>query len=203
MQRDKCNFVIGVDEAGRGPLAGPVTAAAVLAPVDFEAPNDLSTNLRDSKKYTPNHRKEWFRYIDEHPTLKYEVSAVFPGRIDRINIYNAASLAASRAVTRLIERYKLQKAQCKVNADGSLKLDSTNLEYDSIPGGDQKIPEIQLASIVAKVKRDRTMKRYNREFPEYNFASHKGYGTEEHRKLLQKHGPCRIHRSSFSGVSNN
>lgn len=185
-------YIIGVDEAGRGPLAGPVTVAAVLVPRRFYA-----KNLKDSKKLTEEKRKEWFDYIKSNPKIDFVVSSVSSAVIDRINVYEAANLAASRAVKNLIKKNKLNAEIVSVLVDGSIKLKIKDFNYRVVIKGDEKIKAIRLASIVAKVTRDKAMKRYHRLYKNYDFNIHKGYGTKKHKEKIKKYGPCPCHRLTF------
>lgn len=198
------SYIIGVDEAGRGPLAGPVTAAAVLLPRRFKLKNkNPGTGIRDSKKYSERQREDWFSYIENDSNLVYEHSSVWQMRIDRMNISKATNLAATRAVERLIERNNVNLEKTDILLDGALKLNSNNLDYKVIIKGDEKEDSIKLASIVAKVKRDSSMRRIHRKHSMYSFISNKGYGTREHRNLIREHGPCRYHRKTFLGSFKN
>lgn len=197
MKRRK--YVIGVDEAGRGPLAGPVTSAAVLIPSNFKAKEECpDSGIRDSKKYSERQRKEWLSYIDNNDdNIKYEFSSVWPKRIDKINIFEAASLAATRSVEKLMNRCDIKLNEANVLLDGSLKLKTNNIEYEVIIKGDEKEDSIKLASIVAKVKRDTSMERIHKKHNKYGFLDNKGYGTKDHRDSLKQHGPCKYHRQTF------
>jgi len=191
-------YIIGVDEAGRGPLAGPVTVAAVLVPRVFRLNRAApSGGLKDSKKTTPRRRELWFEYIHNHSQIIYEVATISPGVIDKINIAKATNVAATRAVARLVGRSGIFFRNCNILLDGSLNLFIPDIKYRVIIRGDDKINAIKLASIVAKVKRDRAMRRLHKVHPHYNFAKHKGYGTREHKKAIKKYGACKIHRLTF------
>ncbi len=180
--------IAGVDEAGRGPLAGPVVAAAVIFPVQIEI-----ADLDDSKKLSPKKREELFPLIQES-ALSYGVGIVDEKVIDEINILQAARLAMKQAVE------KLQISPDLLLIDGNQKIEST-LNQWAIVKGDSKSLSIAAASVLAKVTRDRIMEDYHRIYPQYEFNRHKGYGTKLHRSLIQEHGPCPIHRSTFKGVS--
>jgi len=205
-------YLIGIDEVGRGPLAGPVTVAAVLLTANLKTYNfkNSKTPLRDSKKLSPKQRKIWFDFIKKQK-IPYAVANVFPKTIDKINISKAANLAATRALIKVdkLISYKLVSFKKPIHAnvflDGGLylknpkpklkNLNPTNLQ--TIIRGDEKIPAISLASIIAKVRRDKYMEKMHKKFPQYNFKKHKGYGTEIHYKLLKKNGASKIHRKSF------
>ena len=197
-------YSVGVDEVGRGPLAGPVTVAAVVLPKNLESIiKNLELPLRDSKRLSSRQREIWFDYIKAHPKIFYAKASVFQKTIDRINISKAANLAASRALQKLIARRKLPIAKCKIFLDGGLYLPKFLLSTfyflnsKTIIRGDEKIPAIMLASIVAKVSRDRLMTRLHKKYPRYGFSQHKGYGTKKHIRAIKKYGPSKVHRLTF------
>lgn len=203
----KLRYIIGIDEVGRGALAGPVTVAAVAITVN---PKPKIRNpkprlkLRDSKKLTPRQRETWFGYIKTHPGIFYTTAGVSPKIIDKINISNAANLAATRAIARLLTNRKLANGGLKIFLDGGLYLNTKTLMANghwsnpkTIIKGDEKIPAITLASIVAKVSRDRLMKKLHRKFPRYDFINNVGYGTKKHLRTIKKYGRLPIHRKSF------
>jgi len=179
-------LVVGVDEAGRGPLAGPVVAAAVVLPLDA-----VLKGLDDSKKLSPAKREELFPKIQK---MAHGVAVVNPEVIDEINILQAARLAMKQAVGKLSSNPDL------LLIDGNQKIDS-QIEQWAIVKGDAKSFSIAAASVLAKVTRDRIMEDYHRLYPQYEFARHKGYGTQLHRDLIAEHGPCPIHRRTFRGVA--
>ncbi len=184
------DFIIGVDEAGRGPLAGPVVAAAVWLK-NFK----FIHRVDDSKKLTPAKREDAFLEI-AHKSL-YATAAVNHLIIDRINILQATILAMQIAIERLVKQLNPQDLKrAFVLIDGNLHL-KLNLPYQSIVGGDAKSLSIAAASIVAKVHRDRIMAAYHKIYPQYEFIKHKGYPTYLHRKILREKGPLFIHRKSF------
>ena len=180
--------IAGVDEAGRGPLAGPVIAAAVI----FAAKVDIA-GLDDSKKLSPKKREELFPQIQAE-AVAYGVAIVSREVIDEINILQASRLAMKQAVE------KLKLVPDLLLIDGNQKIDST-LDQWAIVKGDSKSLSIAAASVLAKVTRDRIMEDYHKLYPQYEFHRHKGYGTKLHRVLIEEHGPCPIHRSTFKGVS--
>ena len=180
--------ISGVDEAGRGPLAGPVVAAAVIF-----SPNIDIVDLDDSKKLSPKKREELFLEIKERATT-YGVAVIGHRIIDEINILQAARLAMKQAVDQLNPIPDL------LLIDGNQKIEST-LDQWAIVKGDSKSLSIAAASVLAKVTRDRIMDDYHKLYPQYEFNRHKGYGTKLHRALIQEYGPCPIHRSKFKGVS--
>ena len=180
--------ISGVDEAGRGPLAGPVVAAAVI----FSSNIDI-VDLDDSKKLSPKKREELFLEIKERATT-FGVAVIGHRIIDEINILQAARLAMKQAVDQLNPIPDL------LLIDGNQKIEST-LDQWTIVKGDSKSLSIAAASVLAKVTRDRIMDDYHKLYPQYEFNRHKGYGTKLHRTLIQEYGPCPIHRSKFKGVS--
>jgi len=180
--------ISGVDEAGRGPLAGPVVAAAVIF-----SPNIDIVDLDDSKKLSPKKREELFPEIQERATA-YGVAVIGHKIIDEINILQAARLAMKQAVDQLNPIPDL------LLIDGNQKIESS-IDQWVIVKGDSKSLSIAAASVLAKVTRDRIMDDYHKLYPQYAFNRHKGYGTKLHRTLIQEYGPCPIHRSKFKGVS--
>ena len=180
--------IAGIDEAGRGPLAGPVVAAAVIFPSKVNIPG-----LNDSKKLSANKREELFPKIQEI-SVAFGLAVVDQKVINKINILQAARLAMKHAV----ETLKVIPGLLLI--DGNQKIDST-LNQWAIVKGDSRSLSIAAASVLAKVTRDRIMDGYHKLYPQYEFNRHKGYGTRLHRNLIQEHGPCPIHRSTFKGVS--
>ena len=180
--------IAGIDEAGRGPLAGPVVAAAVIFPSKVNIPN-----LNDSKKLSANKREELFPKIQEI-SVAFGLAVVDQKVIDKINILQAARLAMKQAV----ETLKITPGLLLI--DGNQKIDST-LNQWAIVKGDSRSLSIAAASVLAKVIRDRIMDDYHKLYPQYEFNRHKGYGTKLHRNLIQEHGPCPIHLNTFKGVS--
>jgi ribonuclease HII len=181
-------LIAGVDEAGRGPLAGPVIAAAVI--LDPRRPID---GLADSKKLTPKRREELFNEIRCH-ALAWSVARATIAEIDAINILQATMLAMQRAVN------KLKITPHKVLVDGN-RCPPLACAAEAIIRGDQTETAISAASIVAKVLRDRLMVLLDRFYPQYGFSDHKGYGTASHLEALRQHGVSRVHRASFSPVA--
>ena len=182
--------VAGLDEAGRGPLAGPVVAAAVILPQLHSHP----VPILDSKKLTPSRREAAFQYLTRLPGAAIGIGIIGQAEIDRINILEATREAMNQAAG------KLPVSPGYLLIDGLISL-SLPIPQQSLVRGEEKSVSIAAASIVAKVTRDRIMLEYDREFPVYGFGSHKGYGTKLHMEMLKKHGPCEIHRFSFSPVA--
>lgn len=180
----KFNFIAGCDEAGRGPLAGPVVAAAVILPKSFYHPE-----IDDSKKLSATKKEKLFKVI-QNSAVSYAFGIVAPDVIDKINILEATKLAMAQAINGLSQNPEI------VLID-AIKID--NLSYKQLPiiKGDTLSINIASASILAKVKRDSIMLEYHRQFPMYGFDKHKGYPTDYHRACIKKYGPCPIHRKSF------
>lgn len=176
--------ICGVDEAGRGPLAGPVCAAAVILPEHLEIPG-----LNDSKKLTDKKRRELFPIIQEK-ALAYGIGFASQEEIDEINILQATFLAMERALGALAIRPGL------VLIDGNQEKDF-GLPVKTVVKGDSLSANIAAASVLAKVSRDDVMLEFARQYPEYGFDIHKGYGTKAHYAALTQYGPCPIHRRSF------
>lgn len=204
-------IVAGIDEAGRGPLAGPVAAAAVAVNKDVLAnirrdcfvarlwrfPRNDKIVIRDSKCLSAKQREEIFEALKDIPGLEWRVSFVQPKTIDRINIWQATLLAWRRCLK------KLSIAPDFLFLDGNMAIPRLKIKQSPIVKGDQKIFLVSLASIIAKVSRDRLMDKLDRKYPEYGFSQHKGYGTKLHLERLEKFGPCPIHRRSFKPVFDN
>ncbi len=185
-QYESLGLVCGIDEAGRGPLAGPVVAGAVILPKDCEI-----LYLNDSKKLTPKRRDALFDEIKEK-AVSYGIGMASPARIDEINILQATYEAMREAISRL-------DPQPQVLLNDAVTIPQVPVRQVPIIGGDGKSLSIAAASVLAKVTRDRLMLEYDQIMPEYGFASHKGYGTAEHIEALKKYGPSPIHRKTFIG----
>lgn len=181
--------VIGVDEAGRGCLCGPVYAAAVV----FNSESEKGF-YKDSKLLSEKKREELFEQI--LATHKVGIGFATAKEIDQVNILQATFLAMKRAIANLKD---VTKAHVMIDGNQLLPQFQT-YPQSAVIKGDQKIPEISAASIVAKVSRDRYLKEISSQYPEYEFSKHKGYGTALHKKLIEKFGPCQEHRLTFKGV---
>ena len=181
---EACSFICGIDEAGRGPLAGPVVAGAVILPKDCQI-----LYLNDSKKVSEKKRELLFDEI-RGKAVSYGIGVVGPGRIDEINILQATYEAMREAVS------QLQPAP-EILLNDAVTRPGIDLMQIPIVKGDAKSVSIAAASILAKVTRDRMMVEYDALYPEYGFVKHKGYGTAVHIQALKEHGPCPIHRRSF------
>lgn len=181
---DKGQLVAGIDEAGRGPLAGPCVAAAVVMPRDC-----LIAGVDDSKKLTEKKREALHEEITDK-ALCYAVGVSDSGLIDEINILNAAKRAFAQAIAGL----SIQPDYVFSDRIGGIEIDCP---YEEITGGDALCYSIAAASIIAKVVRDRMMRGYEQQYPGYGFAKHKGYATKQHRECILELGVCEIHRMSF------
>ena len=181
---DSCAFICGVDEAGRGPLAGPVAAGAVILPKDCQI-----LYLNDSKKLSPRRRQDLFEEIKEK-AIDWNLGLASPERIDEINILQATYEAMAAAVRGL-------KAEPQVLLNDAVTIPGIAIPQVSIVKGDAKSVSIAAASILAKVTRDRMMEEYDILYPEYGFGKHKGYGTAAHIQAIKEYGPCPIHRLTF------
>jgi ribonuclease HII len=186
-------FIAGVDEAGRGPLAGPVVAAAALFPAEWISsglPPELQ-GLNDSKQLTVGRRERFFAALTKGDAVRFAIARTEVETIDTINILQATHRAMNEALA------QLQPPPEHALVDG-LKVKSLRFPHTALVKGDTRSFSIAAASILAKVTRDRLMLEYDRQFPMYGFAEHKGYGTARHLAALEKHGPCVIHRRSFA-----
>ena len=182
-------YIAGVDEAGRGPLAGPVVAAAVILPENFNC-----DQLNDSKKLSPSKREKIYNELMNVNSKVISAFAVIDeGVIDQINILRATHMAMAQASSNLSIEPSF------VIIDG-MPIKDFPFNNESIIKGYSKSLSIAAASVIAKVERDRIMLNYSKEYPEYKFEKHKGYGTKLHLDALKKFGPCKIHRKSFAPV---
>jgi ribonuclease HII len=199
-------IIVGLDEAGRGPLAGPVTAAAVL----ILLPNKISLlkneifkkillQARDSKKLSPKKREEIFRLIKKCSPIQFSYASVSEKVIDKINI-EQATFKAMRICLKKLKINPKNSQHCLILVDGNRNIPQINYLQKTIIKGDDKVFSIALASIIAKVIRDKKMIILAKKYSNYHFEIHKGYPTKLHRKLLKKYGPCKIHRKSYKPV---
>ena len=182
-----CRDVAGVDEAGRGPLAGPVVSAAVILPTTFD-----DAGVTDSKKLTPAKRERLYGKIYDQATA-VGIGIVDPVEIDRINILQASLLSMAMAVR------NLDPGPDFLLIDGTFSI-ASDVPQTPIPKGDSLSISIAAASIIAKVSRDRLMQTYHHYYPQFEFSRHKGYPTRAHKEAIRKYGCCPIHRRSFKGV---
>ncbi|MFB3925280.1 MAG: ribonuclease HII [Syntrophales bacterium] len=179
--------IAGVDEAGRGPLAGPVVAAAVVLPEGYR-----DSRIRDSKQLSSKKRDELYKVL-KNDALAIGLGVIESSTIDRVNILQAALLAMKEAVLNLA----IEVDYLLIDGNHSISL---SVPQETIVGGESASISVASASIIAKVSRDRIMEIYHRQYPHYNFLSNKGYGTAEHRAALKTYGCCKIHRKSFRPV---
>ncbi len=217
-------MIIGVDEVGRGPLAGRVFVGAVLLSVaqnnslkkyfrlkskkssSYKIPclpagrqntkYKILTRLSDSKKLSSKQRIIWFDWIKKN-NISFAVAASSSFVVDKINISNACNLAAQKAVKKIIKKNKLKRIS--VVADAGIKINNISQikSFKSFPKADEKVPAVSLASIVAKILRDKEMEKMHKKYPKYGFDRHKGYGTKDHIKAIKKYGSSPIHRLTF------
>jgi len=208
-------LIAGVDEAGRGPLCGPVVAAAVCYKrSDFFIPPELEKEfalIRDSKKLSEKQREKMFTFIKEN--FFVGVGIVHADTIDRVNILQATFLAMKSAISQLTKKLSGtssvnsgipenhdRSSQVYVLIDGNQEIPNFSLKQESVVSGDSTVKSIAAASIIAKVTRDRMIVEYDKLYPQYGLAKHKGYGTKVHMDALRKYGPSPIHRMSFKPV---
>ena len=180
------NKICGIDEAGRGPLAGPVVVASVIMPAD-----SMIEGVNDSKKVSEKKREILYDKIIEQ-AISYGVAIIGQDEIDEINILNATKKGLTISLQELTVRPDL------ILVDALEHIDTIGIPYESIIKGDAKCYSISCASIIAKVTRDRIMREWDKVYPKYNFAQHKGYGTAKHIEAIKQYGLCPIHRRSFT-----
>ncbi len=186
LKRKGYKRIVGLDEAGRGPLAGPVVVSGVIFP---ESLISFFKDLKDSKKISSRKREEILERVINDSNIEWEISKVYPKTIDKINILESTKLAMKRVVKKLKGDFLI--------VDGNFKI-LVNIPQKSVVKGDEKVISCSLASIIAKVKRDRMMDRYHKKYPQYGFNSHKGYPTKLHKERIKRNGKCLIHRKSFN-----
>ena len=190
LKRFSNQIEVGCDEAGRGSLAGPVIAAAVILPLNFK-----NKDLNDSKKISAKKREELSHLIKKH-AVAYEVGIVNPVKIDEINILNASILAMHKALNKIDIKFEV------LLIDGPYFKNYKNYMHKCIIRGDSKFQAIAAASIIAKTYRDKLMSKIHKDFPSYNWLSNKGYPTKEHRKAIEIKGVSIHHRKSYKLVDN-
>jgi ribonuclease HII len=194
--RNGLTLIAGVDEVGRGPLAGPVVAAAVMLPLSWlqqGLPKTLK-GLNDSKQLSPAQRETFFSVLTTHSEISFAIAQEDASRVDLLNILQATFRAINKALA------QLRPPPQHVLADGT-RVKSVRFPQTPLVKGDARSYSIAAASVIAKVTRDRLMRGYDRQWPVYGFAEHKGYGTTQHLAALARHGPCPIHRRSFSPLA--
>lgn len=178
-------YIAGIDEAGRGPLAGPVVVASVILPE-----NSMIEGVNDSKKVSENKRERLYDIIIEE-AISYGVGIIYQDEIDAVNILQATK----KGVTEAIKQMEIKPNIIMIDALNGI--DTLGIPYKSIIKGDAKCYSISAASIIAKVTRDRIMREWDKIYPQYGFASHKGYGTSKHIAAIKEYGYCPIHRKTF------
>ena len=178
-------YIAGIDEAGRGPLAGPVVVASVIMPKD-----SMIEGVNDSKKVSEKKREKLYDIILEE-AISYGIGIIYQDEIDEINILQATKKGVTTAIKQMDIKPDL------ILVDALTGIDTLNIPYQSIIKGDAKCYAISAASIIAKVTRDRIMREWDKIYPQYGFSSHKGYGTAQHIAAIKEYGPCPLHRKSF------
>jgi ribonuclease HII len=198
-------WVIGIDEVGRGALAGPVTVAAAMLALDprGRVAHAPFRTLKDSKKLSAPWREFWATELRGNAGVRFAIARVYPRGIERLNISAAANRAARNAFLHLLKDHKIAPGTA-IYLDGGLYLGSKVRQRElanarTVVKGDEKFPAVAAASIIAKVSRDRFMARLAKQYPAYGFDIHKGYGTAAHRRAIKKNGPCDAHRLTFLG----
>jgi len=191
--KDGFRRIGGIDEAGRGPLAGPVVAACLSIAPGFRIKNKELAEVNDSKLLSEKKREELFKILMDED-LEIGVGICSPRIIDKVNIFQATFLAMKKSIEKLPRR-----PECII-LDGKFLIPELEIEQRAIVKGDAKVFLIAAASIIAKVTRDRLMRKYHGQFPGYGFDQHKGYATLRHCRMIKKLGPCPIHRQTFSPI---
>ena len=202
----KKRWIIGIDEVGRGPLAGPITVAAVAATEIFNFQFSISNefpmnqfqnlqNIRDSKKLTALQREKWNKLIKQN--FIYSVHSISSRIVDKRGISHAARLAVIHCLKKILPKLEIENWKLVILLDSGLYAPSEYKNQQTIIKGDEKVPLIAAASIIAKVHRDKYMTRLHKKYPMYGFDKHKGYGTVMHREAILKHGLSKVHRKSF------
>ena len=193
LRKNGYKFIAGIDEVGRGPLAGPVVACAAII---LQAELKTFKGIRDSKQLSERQREKFYKILTNDSQVHYGIGIVSEKIIDKINILQATFLAMKKAV----ENLKVKPDFLLI--DGKWTLENYPISQTAIPKGDQNIFSIAAASIIAKVTRDRMLVKLRQKYPQYGFEKHKGYGTKLHLEMLKKYGPCEIHRKSFKPIKN-
>lgn len=185
LYNEDVKYICGIDEAGRGPLAGPVVVASVIMPKD-----SMIEGVNDSKKVSEKKRERLYEEIINN-AISWGVGIIDEKRIDEINILNATKEGLTTSLLKLSQKPDL------ILVDALKDINTLGIKYQSIIKGDAKCYSIAAASIIAKVTRDRIMRNWDEVYPQYGFAGHKGYGTAAHMAAIRKNGPCELHRKSF------
>lgn len=185
LYNEDVKYICGIDEAGRGPLAGPVVVASVIMPKD-----SMIEGVNDSKKVSEKKRERLYEEIINN-AISWGVGIIDEKRIDEINILNATKEGLTTSLLKLSQKPDL------ILVDALKDINTLGIKYQSIIKGDAKCYSIAAASIIAKVTRDRIMRKWDEVYPQYGFAGHKGYGTAAHMAAIRKNGPCELHRKSF------
>lgn len=214
--KKESRYIIGLDEVGRGALAGPVVVAA--AAISKEATRAVRRQertlgtLKDSKKLSPRKRVAWLEFFKEHQYIAFASARIYPRGIEKMNISASANKAALSAYSRLIVNNAMRIGKHEIFLDGGLYLGNIKnglrrecfreemKHAKTVVKGDEKIMAVKIASIVAKVSRDAYMVRLAKKYPKYGFDIHKGYGTKAHFSAIRKHGSAPVHRKSFLGT---
>ena len=198
MSPARITHTVGIDEVGRGPLAGPVAVCACAVRHGFD--EALLSGVRDSKKLSPQRREEWFAKLSalrDAGALDFAYAAVTAADIDRDGIAPSIRRAVSECLRALEASCALRPGAARVVLDGSLKAPAEFVGQETIVRGDDTVPLISAASVIAKVLRDRHMTELDALYPAYGLARHKGYGTAAHRRAIREHGPSPVHRRTF------
>ncbi len=202
-------YLIGIDEVGRGSLAGPIVVVAAMIPTGLKVRNSSLGTMFDSKKLSAEKRELWNKYFRNHPRIKFALAKISPRVIDRINISRSANRATLRAYQKLISKIqhlppeedppRAETPSTTIFLDGGLYLGNGKNRFlaKTVIRGDEKIQSIMIASIIAKVYRDKLMSRLSKKISGYGFEIHKGYGTKAHLRAIKKLGPSPVHRLSF------
>ena len=185
LYNENVKYICGIDEAGRGPLAGPVVVASVIMPKD-----SMIEGVNDSKKVSEKKRERLYEEIINN-AISWGVGIIDEKRIDEINILNATKEGLTTSLLKLSQKPDL------ILVDALKDINTLGIKYQSIIKGDAKCYSIAAASIIAKVTRDRIMRKWDEVYPQYGFAGHKGYGTAAHMAAIRENGPCELHRKSF------
>jgi len=206
-KKSKNFYTVGIDEVGRGSLAGPVVVTALVLPKNLRLNPPIrqrKPKIRDSKHLTAIQRRILFGFLKKHPRISYVTKRALPRTVDKINVSKAANLVATRAFVKLAASQWSKVTRARVFLDGGLYLikkallaNGHTLNPKTIIKGDEKINAIKLASVVAKVTRDNYMTKLHKKYPKYSFDRHKGYGTKKHMRAIKKYGPCEVHRLTF------